>query len=255
MGGALVQGILRAKLCESGDITVADRVEAAARALAEKTGVSVAVGNAEAVASANVVMLCVKPDDVRDALDAAAEVLADKLIISIAAGVTVWTLESHAHGARVVRAMPNTSALVGRSATAVAPGSDATAEDVALATRILGSVGKVVPVTERQMDAVTGLSGSGPAFIYLVLEAMSDGAVAAGLPRKLAYDLAIETLAGAAEMASSTGEHPAILREMVTSPAGTTSAGLMVLEQCGTRSAIAQAVAAAAARSQELCEN
>ncbi len=152
----------------------------------------------------------------------------------------------------MVRAMPNTAATIGRSATAIAADQDTPREDVATAERVFGAVGKVFSVAEDQLDAVTGLSGSGPAFVYLVMEALSDGGLAAGLPRALALDLAIQTVAGAAEMAASTKEHPALLREMVTSPAGTTIAGLLVLEDAGVRSALINAVKAAAARSREL---
>jgi pyrroline-5-carboxylate reductase len=148
--------------------------------------------------------------------------------------------------------MPNTAAMVGRSATAIAVDQSAPQEDSKTAERVFSAIGKVFLVPEDQLDAVTGLSGSGPAFVYLAMEALSEGGVAAGLPRALAVDLAIQTVAGAAEMAASTKEHPALLREMVTSPGGTTVAGLLVLEGAAVRSALINAVRAAAARSKEL---
>jgi pyrroline-5-carboxylate reductase len=148
--------------------------------------------------------------------------------------------------------MPNTAAMVGKSATALAAQSGLSGEDLAVAQKIFQAVGTVYAVTESQLDAVTGLSGSGPAYIYLVMEALSDGGVAAGLPRKLALELAIQTVAGAAETAIVTGEHPALLREMVTSPGGTTIAALSTLETAAVRAAFIDAVKSAAKRSKEL---
>jgi pyrroline-5-carboxylate reductase len=148
--------------------------------------------------------------------------------------------------------MPNTAAMVGKSATAIAADEAVSRKDLAVAEKIFQAVGEVFPVSENQLDAVTGLSGSGPAYIYLVMEALSDGGVACGLPRKLALDLAIQTIQGAAEMAASTKEHPAVLREMVTSPGGTTIAALTALENAATRAAFIGAVQAAARRSKEL---
>ncbi|MEX1118490.1 MAG: pyrroline-5-carboxylate reductase [Terrimicrobiaceae bacterium] len=252
MALALVHGILRSELCTGDRIVVASRSTENLQNFASATGVKTAATNSKAVASADLVLLCVKPSDAVAALKSAAAGLKGRLLVSVAAGLSSKTLLAAAPGARIIRAMPNTAAMVGRSATAVAPSASATRDDIDLATRIFLSVGKVVQATESQLDAITGLSGSGPAYLYLVVEALTDGAVAAGLPRATARELAIATLAGAAEMLSSTSEHPAVLREMVTSPGGTTIAGLMVLEKAGVRSALAEAVKAAATRSREL---
>ncbi len=252
MAMALIQGALRANLCSASEITVSSRSRAGLESLVSTTGVRAAASNAEAVREADTVMLCVKPTDALNALQEAGDGLDGRLLISVVTGLKIATLRQAAPGCRIIRAMPNTAAMVGRSATAVAMDSDATREDAAAAERVFGAVGEVFTVGEDQLDAVTGLSGSGPAFVYLVMEALSDGGVAAGLPRKLAQDLAIQTVAGSAEMAGSTKEHPALLREMVASPGGTTIAGLAVLESAAVRSAFINAVKAAAVRSREL---
>jgi pyrroline-5-carboxylate reductase len=252
MAMALIQGTLRANLCSASEIIVSSRSRAGLESLVSATGVSAAASNAEAVREADAIVLCVKPSDALTALQEAGNALDGSLLISVVTGLKIATLRKAAPGCRVVRAMPNTAAMVGRSATAIAMDGDATREDAAAAERVFGSVGEVFAVAEDQLDAVTGLSGSGPAFVYLVMESLSDGGVAAGLPRKLAQDLAIQTVAGAAEMAAATKEHPALLREMVASPGGTTIAGLAVLEGAAVRSAFINAVKVATARSREL---
>ena len=250
MGGALVKGLLRAKVCKAAEIAVTSKPATDAKKLAEETGVRIAANNAAAVKRADTIILCVKPNDVPDALKSCAKDMAGKLLISIAAGLRIERLEPLAAGARVIRVMPNTAAMVGKSVTAIACGNTVTDADRRAVEKVFQAVGKVFFVNEGQMDAATGLGGSGPAFVYLMMEALSDGGVAAGLPRALATELAIETVAGAAEMAR--GAHPALLREMVTSPAGTTSAGLCRLEKAAVRSAFAEAVVFAAERSREL---
>jgi pyrroline-5-carboxylate reductase len=252
MAMALIQGMLRANLCLPSEIVVSSRSKAASESLAAAAGTSVAASNADAVATADTVLLCVKPLDAFKALEQCGEALAGRLLLSVVTGLKIAALRAAAAGCRVIRAMPNTAAMVGRSATAIAADEDTVREDMEIAQGVFESVGKVFLVAEDQLDAVTGLSGSGPAFVYLAMEALSEGGVAAGLPRTLSLDLAIETIAGAAEMAASTKEHPAVLREMVTSPGGTTIAGLLVLEQAAVRSAMINAVKAAAARSKEL---
>lgn len=252
MAHALIHGMLRAKLCAPQDITVASRSTSGLESLVAATSIQAAASNAEAVREADVVVLCVKPTDALKALEQAGSAISGKLVLSVVTGLTIKQLEGSAPGSRAIRAMPNTAAMVGQSATALASGEAATREDIDAATAICQAVGEVFPVAEYQLDAVTGLSGSGPAYIYLILEALSDGGVLMGLSRKLALELAIQTVAGAAEMASSTKEHPAILREMVTSPGGTTIAGLTALENAGTRAALIAAVRAAATRSKEL---
>jgi len=252
MALALIHGMLRANLCTPGQITVSSRTQISLENVSAATSVNVVRTNAEAVRAADVVILCVKPVDALDALAQAREEFSGKFLISVVTGLMISALEAAAPGARVMRAMPNTAAMIGKSATALAPSPTLSHQDINLASDIFEAVGEVFPANEKQLDAITGLSGSGPAFIYLILEALSDGGVAAGLPRKMALDLAIETVAGAAEMAASTKEHPAILREMVTSPGGTTIAGLTALEKGGVRASFISAVLAATARSQEL---
>jgi len=254
MAFSLIQGVLRAGVCEASEIIAACPEPELLENLSDATGVNVVSTNAEAAAAAPVVVLCVKPSDAEAALAEADVALHGKLLISIAAGLTLESLHNLAPACRIIRAMPNTAALVGRSATAFAGDDQMTPEDEATATALFSSIGAVFPVEEKHLNAVTGLSGSGPAYIYLVIEALSDGGVAAGLPRKLALDLAIQTVAGAAEMAAATSEHPAVLREMVTSPGGTTMAGLAELESRCVRFAFSEAVLAAAERAEELAE-
>ncbi len=252
MALALVHGMLRANVCTASDIIVASRSQTGLQNFVAATEVCHASANAEAAAEADVIVLCVKPGDALKALGDCEGQLNGKLLISVATGLQIARLREAAAGCTVIRSMPNTAAMVGKSATAIAHDEAATREQIEIAERVFGAVGEVFSVSESQLDAVTGLSGSGPAFIYLVMEALSDGGVSAGLPRKLALELAIQTVAGAAEMAISTREHPAVLREMVTSPGGTTIAGLGVLENAAARSAFIEAVKAAAARSREL---
>jgi pyrroline-5-carboxylate reductase len=252
MAMALIQGALRANLCSPSEVIVSSRSQSGLETLVSATGVCSGASNAEAVSGADTVLLCVKPADALKALQEAGNSLAGKLLISIVTGLKIFTLRKAATGSRIIRAMPNTAAMVGRSATALAMDSDVTRTDITTAERLFSAVGEIFNISEGQLDAVTGLSGSGPAFVYLVMEALSDGGVSAGLPRKLSQELAIQTVAGAAEMAATTKEHPALLREMVASPGGTTIAGLAVLEQAAVRSAFIGAVKAAAARSKEL---
>jgi pyrroline-5-carboxylate reductase len=220
--------------------------------LQDSTAVRVTTSNEKAAKEAPIVLLCVKPHEAATAIEQAGAGVDGKLLISIAAGLTLGTLEKMAPRCRVIRAMPNTPALVGCGATAFATGPTATGADEVSAEAIFASVGVVSQVQEKLLDAVTGLSGSGPAYIFLIIEALTDGGVSCGLPSNLARRLAIQTVLGAAELAKETGEHPAILREMVTSPGGTTAAALAELEQHGVRSAFIQAVQAANRRSKEL---
>lgn len=252
MAFAIIQGMLRAKVCAPAEIYAACPEPELLENLSDATGVNVLSSNAEAVAAAPTLVLCVKPADVADALAQAGSALEGKLILSIVAGLEISRLEELAPGCRVVRAMPNTAAMVGRAATALACGDSVTPDDEKTAEAVFSSIGEVFPVAEKLLNAVTGLSGSGPAYVYLIIEALSDGGVAAGLSRKLALDLAVQTVVGAAEMVTATSEHPAVLREMVTSPAGTTIEGLRVLEERGVRSALIEAVCAAADRAGEL---
>jgi pyrroline-5-carboxylate reductase len=253
MGSALIQGILAAKICEPKEVLVYDRLAETSEVLATESGIRVATGNRKLAAAADIVLLCVKPDDAVPILGEVSGELAGKLLISIAAGVTIAALQKAAGSkCRVVRVMPNTAVLVQKGASAYAVGKGVGESDIAAVEKIFTSVGRAFEVKETLLDAVTGLSGSGPAYIYLFIEALADGGVQMGLPRDLAMNLAVQTVAGAAEMVSETMMHPAVLREMVTSPGGTTIAGLVELERSGLRSAVMSAVRAATLRSREL---
>jgi len=236
----------------SADIILTDKIPAAAEELARRTGAQARASNSEVASNAAVLLLCVKPGDVPAALREAGD-LTGKLLISIAAGVPLRRLREWAPGnPRLIRVMPNTPALVGHGAAAYAAAEGATAEDLAVTERIFGAVGIVTPVKEELLDAVTGLSGSGPAFVYTVIEALADGGVLMGLPRDIALKLSSQTVLGAAAMVLRTGMHPAQLRDQVTSPGGTTIAGLEALEEAGLRAALIGAVRAATERSGEL---
>ncbi|MFT5441807.1 MAG: pyrroline-5-carboxylate reductase [Myxococcota bacterium] len=219
-------------------------------------GIGTTDDNAHLVSSCDVVVMCVKPNIVAPVLAglAGSDGLAQKLFVSLAAGISISTYEAGLPtGTRVIRTMPNTPALVREGATALCPNAAATAADLEIATAMFCAVGTTWTTRqEEQLDAVTGLSGSGPAYVFLVLEALGDAGVRQGLPRDAAYKLAFQTVLGAAKLAIETGEHPGVLKDRVTSPGGTTIAGLEKLESGGVRSAIYEAVAAATARSKEL---
>ncbi len=253
MASALLGGVLEAKLCAPGQVGVSDCVPEAAAKLALKTGAQAYATNGEVASRADTLLVCVKPADVADVLRSLRSALAGKLVVSIAAGVGLSALEEAAGaGVRVVRVMPNTPALVGCGASAYALGSSATPADAGVVEKLFGSVGSVDRVKESLLDAVTGLSGSGPAYVFLMVEALADGGVLMGLPRETALRLAAQTLMGAARMVLEAGVHPAVLRDQVASPGGTTIAGLEALEQGGARAALIQAVRAATERSSEL---
>jgi pyrroline-5-carboxylate reductase len=251
MARAMIEGILHAKLCVPKEIIVSSRNSQALALLAQETGVRTADDNAAVAREAEFIVLAVKPWDVEAALQSCNGALSHKLLVSVITGKSAASLQTLS-GARVVRAIPNTGAMVGVSATALAAGSSATSADLARARQVFEAVGTVIVTKESLLDAVTGVSGSGPAYIYLIIEALSDGGVAAGLPRPVALNLAIQTVRGAAIMAEKTGLHPALLREMVTSPGGTTAAALGILEDASIRSALIRAVRAAERRSAEL---
>ncbi len=257
MGTALVKGILRARVTSVDCVTVADVLESARKRLALETGVRTTGEALEVLSGADVVVVAVKPQVMREALaPLVGRFTTGQTVLSIVAGVTTGTIEAILSGGDVpvgvVRAMPNTPALVGAGIAAICPGRHATDADMARAERLLSGVGTVVRVDERQMNAVTGLSGSGPGYVYTVIEALADGGVKMGLPKPLALKLAAHTVLGAARMVIETGEHPALLRDRVTSPGGTTIAGLHALEANGLRNALMSAVEAATKRSAEL---
>jgi pyrroline-5-carboxylate reductase len=253
MGEALLAGLLDAGW-EPDVISVAE-VDADRRRVLEQRFPSVRVvpSPAWAVVDAELVVVAVKPGDVVTALEQCAATLpASALVLSIAAGVTLDTLETAAPDRPVVRAMPNAAAVARKGAAAIAPGKLATDADLDLAERVLGAVGVVVEVPEDLLDAVTGLSGSGPAYVFLVAEALVEAGVLVGLPRETAVTLAHETLLGAATLLAEGDESPEALRAAVTSPGGTTAAGLQRLEAHGVRAAFLDAVQAATERSREL---
>ena len=254
MARALVRGCLSRAGLAPEQLAATDVSPAALAQIASEYKVRTFATNAEAAAWADVLVLAVKPQALPAVLfEISPFVGPDKLVISIAAGVTSTRISEGLGGhGRVVRAMPNTPAIVGEGATAIVGGRAASSEDMATAETLFRSVGVVVHVAESMMDAVTGLSGSGPAYAFIAIEALSDAGVRAGLPRDVATKLAAQTLLGAGKLLLETGEHPARLKDMVTSPAGTTIAGVAALEQAGYRHALMAAVEAAVARSKEL---
>ena len=253
MGAAFAGGLLEADY-DAADLAIAE-VDADRRRELETRfpAVRVVPSVAWAVADADVVVVCLKPADVGDALDAAGAALGEAaLVLSIAAGVTIAALEAAAPGRPVVRAMPNTPATIGLGAAAIAAGTHANDGHLDLAERLLGSLGLVVRLPEHLLDAVTGLSGSGPAYLFLVAEALVEAGVLVGLPRPVATKLVNQTLLGASTLLAQGDEGPEALRAAVTSPGGTTAAGLRSLEAAGVRSAFIDAVVAATRRSTEL---
>jgi len=254
MATALARGFIRAKLVGPSQVIASDPVAAARTAFAKETGAKAADSNVEVVQSAKVIFLAVKPDQVVSVLtDVREHFTRHHLLVSIAAGVPIAKLESGlSAGARVIRVMPNTPALVGESASAYAPGKSATSADTELAQKLFSAVGAAFQVKEYLLDAVTGLSGSGPAYVYQFIEALSDGGVAAGLPRDVATKLAAQTVLGSAKMVLETGQHPGALKDMVTSPGGTTIEGLHELEKGKLRGTVISAVRAATEKSKKL---
>lgn len=254
MATALVKGMLRAGNASAESICASDPLPAARTALHSDTGAAVFDSNLAVAERSDVLVLAVKPQSMRDVLrELRPAVTSEHLVISIAAGTTIASIDDGlGQGGRLVRVMPNTPALVGEGASAYAMGPRTVREDEAIVTGCLESVGRAVRVPESLLDAVTGLSGSGPAFVYLMIEALSDGGVRVGLPRDVATLLAAQTVLGAAMMVRDTGEHPGVLKDQVASPGGTTIAGLHALERGGVRAALMDAVEAAAHRSAEL---
>jgi pyrroline-5-carboxylate reductase len=255
MGEALLAGLLDSDF-EPGGISVAEIDPERRRVIEEgHPGVRVVPSPAWAAADADVVIVALTPQHVSEALESAAPSLGEHaLVLSIAAGITIAELEAAAPGRPVIRAMPNTPALVRRGASAIAAGTHAQDSDLDQAERLLGAVGIVVRVPEKMLDAVTGLSGSGPAYVFLLAEALVEGGVLNGLPRDVATTLVQQTIFGAGALLVDSGEGPEALRAAVTSPGGTTAAGLRALEQGSMRGLVLDAVTAATERSRELGE-
>lgn len=254
MATALARGFLAAGCTEASSLSASDVSQAAREQFAAETGAATFASNREVAARADVLFLAVKPQVMTEAAQELSTVVGEgHLLVSIAAGVTLGTLSTlFGAGRRIIRVMPNTPCLVGASASGFSRGPDATEEDARLVERLLSAVGIAVELPESSLDAVTGLSGSGPAFVYTIIEALSDGGVRMGLSRDVALRLAAQTVLGAAKMVLETGLHPGVLKDAVTSPGGTTIAGLHALERGGMRGCLMNAVEAATLRSREL---
>lgn len=254
MAEALINGLVSSHTLLPGSITVSDRNIERLEVIAEGYKIQAVNSNAEVAAGSDIIILAVKPQDIATLLAEIREEAKDKLIISIAAGIKTGTIaDILLRPVRIVRAMPNTPALVLSGATALFIGEGCSKDDEKLAVKIFDAVGKTVVVKDESlMDAVTGLSGSGPAYIFVILEALADAGVKMGLPRETASLLANQTVLGAARMVMEVKRHPAELKDMVTSPGGTTIAGLKKLEDGRIRASIMDAVEAATLRSKEL---
>jgi pyrroline-5-carboxylate reductase len=254
MAGALARGWLAAGLVSPATCRASDPYPAARTKFQEQTGIPAAADNKEVVVASDVLVVAVKPQTVPALLDEIRGVVTERhLVVSIAAGITLKQLaDGLSAKRRLVRVMPNTPCLLGASATAFAAGPGARPEDPALVERLFDAVGKAFALPEPLLDAVTGLSGSGPAFVYVMIEALADGGVRMGLARDVALALAAQTVLGSARMVLETGQHPGVLKDAVASPGGTTIAGLHALERGGFRAAVMDAVEAATKRSAEL---
>jgi pyrroline-5-carboxylate reductase len=254
MATALARGFVQAELVFAERVVAFDPIATAASRFAELIpGSRIVASNQAVMEAADVVVLAVKPQCILDVMRELGSAKTDRvLFVSIIAGTPLAALCEGLKTERIARVMPNTPCLIGAGAAGYALGPGASVADGEMVGRLLGAVGIALAVPESQLDAVTGLSGSGPAYVYTMIEALSDGGVRAGLPRATASALAAQTVLGAAQMVISTGEHPSVLKDRVTSPGGTTIAGLQVLERHGLRAALIDAVEAATNRSREL---
>ncbi|MDP3543320.1 MAG: pyrroline-5-carboxylate reductase [Elusimicrobiota bacterium] len=254
MAGALIGGMIKSKLVPAKSIVAARRDAEALAALQKKWGVRVTSDNKKAVAGADIVILAVKPQMARKVMEELAGHISSKqLVVSVMAGITTAAISKALRvDGPVVRAMPNTPCLVDAGATAVAAGAHAGERELKLAEGVFGAVGLVVTLPESALDAVTGLSGSGPVYIYMVIEAMIDGGVKMGIPRAVAAKLAAQTVYGSAKLVLESGKHPAVLKDEVTTPGGTAITAIHILESKGLRSVLIDGVEAATKRSQEL---
>jgi len=254
MGETLLSGLLRAGR-RAEDLMVGEKRRDRADELEQRYGVAV-VGNVEAAQKADTLALVVKPQDMGDLLaQIAPTVRAGQLVVSLAAGITTSFIESRlAEGVAVVRVMPNTAALVDEGMAAMSPGSHCDESHLAEAEALMASTGRVIRVPEKQQDAVTAVSGSGPAYLFFVVESMIEAGVHLGLPRSTATELVVQTVVGSAKLLRETGEHPTVLRERVTSPGGTTAAAVRQLEDHKVRAAFLSALEAARDRSRDLAE-
>lgn len=257
LGEGLLSGMLGSQLIPVSHVAATVAHQPRADYLAEKYGVKAGTVNTEAVHGADLVLVCLKPQQVKGFLHEVKKSLRkDALIVSAAASVTTALIERElGRPARVVRAMPNTPCLIRHGMIALAKGHHANDDDIALAREIFGSMGRTVVVDEKHMDAITGLSASGPAYVYMIIESLAEGGVKLGLPRELSTELSAQTLLGASALVLQTGEHPAKLKDMVTTPAGCTIDGLLELEEGGLRVTLIKAVVRAALRARQLVES
>lgn len=256
MGEALCKGFINAKLSDVDHIMISDAVVERCKILSKEIGVKTTQNNKDVTAFADVIVLAVKPQIMDDVLSHLKKDITNRhLVVSIAAGIPIRFIESRLQpGIRIIRVMPNTPCLIAASATAFALGKCATEADGKLVFNLFNAVGRVFQLDEKYLDAVTGLSGSGPAYVYMFIEALSDGGVKMGLPRDVATALAAQTVLGAAKMVLETGQHPSQLKDAVTSPGGTTIEGISKLEDGKLRSTIINAVEAATLKSKKLGE-
>ena len=253
LAGSVIRGLMRAKFCAPEKIIASEPNEQTGNILHKETGISVTAENAEVAEKAETILVGVKPPMVLPALSELSDNLQNKVVISLAGGVRIPSMEKTAN-ARFMRALTNTPSAICRAATGITRGSRSTAEDVDLAKRIFGAIGVVVEINEAQIDAVTALSGSGPAFVYTLIEALAAGGAKMGLANDVAMSLAIQTVSGAAEIMRESKMSPEELRKMVVTPGGTTAAGLAVMERLGASESLIAAVEAATKRGQEMAK-
>jgi len=244
MGRAIIRGLINSSFIDKKNIIASEVSEQLAGKVSEELEISVITDNIEIAKNSDVIILCAKPFAVKGILQQIKDFLsADKIIVSIAAGMDTGFIESVLEKEiPVIRVMPNTPALVGEGMTAVCRGKYATKEQAEFIVKLFSQVGRCIEIDEKYINAVTGISGSGPAFIYLIIEALADGGVKLGLPKKIAIELAAQTTLGAAKMVIETGKHPSVLKDEVTTPGGCTIAGLMVMEENKVRSTLAKTV-------------
>ncbi len=257
LGEGLLSGVLGSQLVPVGRVVATVAHQPRAEYLAEKYGIRAGTDNAEAVSGADLVLICLKPQQVKGFLqEVKKDLRKDALLISAAASVTTdFIARTLPYPARVVRAMPNTPCLIRHGMIALARGKNATDADLKIANRVFGSMGRTVTVDEKHMDAITGLSASGPAYVYLIIESLAEAGVKLGLPRELSTELSAQTLLGASALVLQSGEHPAKLKDMVTTPAGCTIDGLLELEEGGLRVTLIKAVVRAAERAKQLVDD
>ncbi|MCR5292171.1 MAG: pyrroline-5-carboxylate reductase [Eubacterium sp.] len=254
MARAIIGGIVSNKVLEPGDITASSPVEAERKLVIDSFGINATESNREVIASSDVIIFAVKPNVIPDVVNEIKDdVTDDKLLISIVAGKSIqWYRDAFGKDIKLIRTMPNTPALVGEGMTGVTPNELVSEEELAKALKLLSSFGKAEVVQEKLMDAVCAVSGSSPAYVFMMIEAMADGAVKEGMPRDKAYTFAAQAVLGSAKMVLETGKHPGELKDMVCSPGGTTIAAVQVLEEMGFRASLIDAVEAAAAVSRSL---